>query len=187
MDKYFGNSGKKISWVQICFLLCILMLAFIIFAVLLNGAAAFTLSSAALALPLLIVGTVSIIIAAMKKSTLKGKIWLLSDGAATTVLAAVLLLSGKENIETLPFYFGLWEIAIGIFKIAESHQLKNGTVHSHEGFLYIGIAQTVSGALFLIRPIDRLIGHSIAVVITLAIQMSAYGLRYYLYPTMSEE
>ncbi len=187
MDNYFGNNNRRLSWVQYLFLLCIISLAACIFPVLANDNTALIASSHTIGIPLFIAGVVSIIIAAIKKSTLKGRMWLLFDGAVTTVLSVLLMLNSIDTIESLPFYFALWEIALGVFKIIESHNLKREEINSHEGFLYIGIAEIISGVGFLIRPIDRIVGYNIAVVITVAIQMGAYALRYYLYPAMTEE
>ncbi len=187
MDNYFSNGGKKISWVQLCFLLCIIALVVCIFITLSNAGTLLITSPHTIGIPLFAVGAVTMIIAAIKKSTLKGRMWLLADGAATAVLSVVLILSSIKGADALPLYFGIWEIALGVFKIAESRQLKQEKVSSNEGFLYIGIAEIISGTAFLFRPVDRLIGYNIAVVITLAIQMSAYALRYYLYPAMAEE
>lgn len=186
MNNHFSNGGKKISWVQLSFLLCIIVLTVCIFITLSDAGTLLSTSAHTIGIPLLAVGAVTMIIAAVKKSTLKGRMWLSADGAATAVLSVVLILSGFKQAGALPFYFGVWEIAIGIFKLAESRRLKREKV-SGEGFLYIGIAEIISGTALLFRPVDRLIGYNIAVVITLAIQMSAYALRYYLYPAMAEE
>ncbi len=176
MDNFFSNSGKKISWVQILFLLCIALLAACDFVVLSSG------NIEKIGIPLFIVGAVTIFIAAIKKSSLKGRLWLLSDGAVTTVLS-VLLLSRK----TSPLYFAMWEMSLGAFKIGEAFRLKIELSDNSRGFLYIGIAEIVSGIGFLTRSADHPTELAIAIVITFSIQMSAYVLRYYLYPLMTED
>ena len=176
MDINFNNFGKKISWVQILFLLCIILLAVCTLIVLSTG------EIRKIGVPLFIVGAVTIIVAAIKKSTLKGRMWLISDGAATAVLSAFLL-SGI----TTPLSFALWEISLGGFKIGEALRLNNELHGNSRGFLFIGIAEIVSGAGFFIKSADRPTELAIAIAITFAIQMSAYALRYYLYPLMTED
>lgn len=175
MDNRFNNFGRKISWVQILFILSIILLTFCDF---------LTLSSNAkgTGTPLFIVGASTVLIAAIKKSTLKGRLWLLADGVATLVLST-LLLSGI----TAPFYFALWEISLGLFKIGESLQLKSELSSNSRGFLYIGIAEVLSGAGFFIKSTNRPTELSVAIILAFSIQKIAYALRYYFYPLMSEK
>ncbi len=187
MDNYFANDNKKISWVQICFLASFLTLAFSALSVLAKDSAVLVTSSSTVGVALLIAGALNLIIVAIKKSTLKGAPWLMADGIVTTVLSVFLIVTTPLSPYLYPILFALWEISLGIFKIAESRQLRYEKFKSHEGFLLVGIAEIISGVSFLIRPVDRFIGYNIAVVITLVIQMGAYALRYYFYPGMSKE
>ncbi len=187
MDNFFGNNGKKISWVQISFLLCALTLTFSVFA-LLSGDSTVVYSSANLiAIPLFITGVADSVIAATKKRTLKGSLWLVFDGLSTISLSVFLIISTPFALYLLPLCFGVWEIVLGIFKICESRQLKKENIKNHAGFLVTGAAEIISGVCFLIRPVDEAVGYNVAVAITLIIQISAYALRYYLYSEMSEE
>lgn len=180
MDNFFSNSGKKISWVQIIFLICIILLSFCSFQVLLSyPAAAITKKTG---IGLFAVGTATVIIAAIKKNNLKGKMWLLCDGAATIVLS-VFILSGI----TSPLSFAIWEISLGLFKICEGLKLKRELPGNGSGFLFMGIAELVSGTGFFIKSASRPAELAIAIVITFSIQMSAYGMRYYFYPMMTED
>ncbi len=176
MDNKYNNFGKKISWVQILFLLCIILLSICIFIVLSSGTAKH------LGAALFIVGAVTVIIAAIKKSTLQGRLWLLADGAATLILSTFIL-SGTAK----PFWFALWEIALGFFKIGEAFQLRQELSADSRGFLFIGIAEIISGTGFFIKSVERPAELVIAIALTLVIQMSAYALRYYFYPLMTED
>lgn len=178
MDNIFNNQGKKISWVQIIFLLCIVMLSICAFQILLYE----SLLIHRFSIPLFIVGMLAIIVSAVKKHTLKGRMWLLADGAVTVALS-VLLLTEKWS----PVYFAVWEIALGAFKIAESLQLKRDLSEEIRGFFYIGIVEILSGIGFLARFSHSIKDAAIAIAITLAIQISAYALRYYLYPALTQE
>ncbi len=187
MDNFFGNKGKKISWVQISFLICALSLTFCVFALLSSDSPVIYSRINLIAIPLFITGVADSIITATKKRTLKGSIWLVFDGLSTISLSVFLVLSAPFTLYLLPLYFGVWEIVLGIFKICESLQLKKESIKNHAGFLMLGIAEIISGALFLIRSADEAIGYSVAVAITLIIQIGAYALRYYLYSEMSDE
>lgn len=175
MNNNYNNYGKKISWVQILFLICIIFLTACELIILSSG------NIKAIGMPLFIVGVVTVIIPAIKKSRLKGRMWLLADGAATTLLS-VLLLSGN----TAPILFALWECALGSLKIGEALRLKGELKDNIRSFICIGIVEIVSGTAFLTRSADRITDFVIAIVIAFAIQMSAYALRYYFYPLMTK-
>lgn len=176
MDSNFNNYGKNISWVQILFLFCIILLTACDFIILSTG------NIRTIGITLFIVGVVTIIIAAIKKNSLKGRMWLLADGTVTTLLS-VLLLSGI----TTPLFFAIWETALGSLKIGEALRLKGDLKDNNRSFICIGIIEIVSGIGFLTRSGDRITDYAIAIVIAFALQMSAYALRYYFYPLMTED
>ena len=176
MNNIFNNYGKRISWVQVLFIACIILLSVCTFQALASY------PSMRFATPLFAVGVITIIIAAIKKKALNGSIWLLLDGVATTGLAT-LLISGIST----PLAFASWELALGCFKITETRRLKNELSDNNRGFLFIGISEIISGWGFIIKAANPSESYSTAVAIALAIQLSAYALRYYFYPQMAED
>ena len=176
MNNIFNNYGKRISWVQILFIACIILLSVCIFQALA------IYPSMRFAIYLFAVGAITIIIAAIKKKALNSSVWLLLDGVATTELA-MLLLSGIST----PLAFASWELALGCFKIIEAHRLKNELSGNSRGFLFIGIAEIISGCGFIIKAANPSESYSTAIAIALAIQLGAYALRYYFYPQMAED
>lgn len=187
MENFFSNGNKRISWVQLCFLGCIVMLALCAILSLGHNGNIIISSLGTVGTFLFITGVICLTVSAVKKSTVKGSQWLMADGIVTTVVGVLFIADAPLPSDTLPFLFALWEIILGLFKIFESFQLKRESLRDHGGFLYIGIAEIVFSICFLIRFITHSSGNNIAVVITLALQMSAYALRYYLYPEMTEE
>ena len=123
-----------------------------------------------LGLIMLFAGLVNILIYFSKGKEMFGSRWLFADGLTTALLSLYPLFSQGISDETLPLFFGSWELFSGVLKTIDSQKLKKESIKFYKGFSFVGGIELFSGSLSMIRPLDDFLGSKTVVAIVLFIQ-----------------
>jgi len=73
---------------------------------------------------LLIAGSVNIGVCSFKHHIIHGVRWLEADGMVTVLLSFFPLFNDMIFPEVIPFFFGVWELVSGVFKLSDTAELK---------------------------------------------------------------
>lgn len=131
---------------------------------------------------MMLTGCINIVIYVHNEKTIHGSHWLLADGISTALLSLFLLVNQKIEPETIPFFFGVWELFSGVLKFIDSKDLKDEGIRGYQVFLYIGILEMLSGVLALVKPIDEYLGVNVVVAMIILIQCFNFAFKVVIYP-----
>ena len=178
------NCRKNLTWAQGCWLAseCILLCA----AILSFATNELVSISPYLGLSMLLVGCINIFIYHKKQNQLHGSHWLLADGMSTALLSLFLLFNQMIESAMIPFFFGVWELFMGILKTIDAKELKNECIRGWSWFCGIGMIEILSGIAALLKPVEEFMGMNIVVAIVLLIQSSSYMFKILIYPRIAE-
>ena len=145
----------------------------------------------AIALPLglimLSAGIFNIFIYSRQKQIIHGSILLLADGMTTALLSIFLLFNRMIEAETIPFFFGLWELFCGVLKLIESQELHIKKYRGWHRFAIVGFIEIASGVASLLKPVDEYFGMHFVVAAILIVQSLGYLFKILIYPQLIDD
>lgn len=188
MNKRIPNQhGKKITWVQICWITAQLVLIGSGILAIGNPGKKLVEVSGYLGLSMLIVGSINIVVYLEKKMLLHGSHWLLADGMSTVLLSIFPLFNQMIQSAIIPFFFGVWELFSGILKVIDSSELKEEKIVGWKWFRGIGSIEILSGVAALLKPVDDFVGMHIVVAIIFFVQSCGFMFKILIYPKITVE
>lgn len=104
-----GGMEKRLTWVQICWIIAQIILIRSAILVLYHPVEKLVSISAYLGLSMLLVGSINIFIHYKKQKQLHGAHWLLADGMSTVLLSLFPLFNKMIQPAMIPLFFGVWE------------------------------------------------------------------------------
>lgn len=178
---------KRITWVQVCWIIAGLFLIRSGFLALCNPGERLVAISGYLGLCMMLVGSINIYVYQEKRNQLYGAHWLLADGMSTILLSLFPLFNQMIQPAIIPFFFGVWELFSGILKVIDSSELREEGIKGWKWFRSVGSFEILSGVVALLKPIDDFIGMHIVVAIIFFVQSSGFLFKILIYSQIIKE
>lgn len=140
-----------------------------------------------LGLSMLVVGSINVAIYSKEKELLHGSHWLLADGMLTILLSIFPLFNKMIQPAILPFFFGVWELLSGVFKVIDAQEIEKEKIAEWKGFCGIGCVEIFSGVAALLKPVEEFMGMHVVVAIIFFVQGCGFLFKIMIYSKITKE
>lgn len=188
MNTYLSKKTKaEFTWVRRCWVIAQFLLIGGGVLALHNPGEKLVETAVYLGILMFLVGSINVVVYMRKKAQLHGSQWLLADGMCTMLLSLFPLFNQIILPAILPFFFGVWELFLGVLKVIDASELKEENISGWRWFQAIGCLEILSGVASLLKPVDDFMGMNVVVAIIFFIQSFGFLFKVLVYPKLVKE